>query len=188
MLWHVEAATFLRASGVMAAAAVAASQGTLVALAGSVSHAKNGSSEDVADGSATVRTSFASIDDVTRILQLDTVGQTMAGRKFRMTDDVPRRYSVIDAIVALTGKAPNNAPRLLETVLEKNPEVRLFSRRKTPPATSRGGDVAAFSNFGVTFFLTRFVRRSLRKCLTLSSKVPASAIRRWQLCRTLSRS
>ena len=58
-----------------------------------------------------VPTSVCSLDDVRRILRLDEAARTIgAGHTIRMTDDVPRRFSIVDAIVALTGKSLKDVP------------------------------------------------------------------------------
>ena len=51
------------------------------------------------------------IEDVKRLLQLDEESRTIGdGKLIRMTDEAPRRYSIIDAIVALTGKNAKDVP------------------------------------------------------------------------------
>ena len=71
-----------------------------------------------------VPASVCSLDDVRRILRLDEAARTIgAGHTIRMTDDVPRRFSIIDTIVALTGKARNHASETFVVLRSELPQV-----------------------------------------------------------------
>lgn len=70
-----------------------------------------------------------------------------AGRTFRYTNDVPRKCSVVDWIVVITGKSAKYAHRLFEIIKEKFPEVtQKIGTHNFPGQGQRATPVATAAN------------------------------------------
>lgn len=72
------------------------------------------------------RAPLASLDEIARILKLDVEARTIgaSAQKLRMTEEVPRRFSVFDAMSTFTGKVESTLRMAWKSFQDDNSEVR----------------------------------------------------------------